>query len=288
MSQVSPPRIAFDTSALNAIAKARAFSEHHIKALQCGFDVWLTAMSVDELVATTDADAREMLIACCQRLLASGRCVWPPHEIISLLVSAHARNSGSFDWRQIDIRARIYERAIIDRNFTDELCVQQLNHQRQAEREFMKYWEVLRPTLDGVLAKNPAARPTTYRQAVEIAQSAKPKLLWGIGRELYHRASGKAPCDAAIATFLDVCPPFRAVCYGLFGSWYDVALAPVVYRKLAGRNDQMMSVYLPYCSRFVTQDRKQLERLRDIAAEAKLECEVLSCKDFSAGFEVVA
>jgi hypothetical protein len=60
-----------------------------------------------------------------------------------------------------------------------------------------------------------------------------------------------------------------------------------VYKKLAGRNDQMMSVYLPYCNRFVTRDKKQLERLRDIAWEERLDCQVLSYKNFWAGFEVV-
>jgi predicted nucleic acid-binding protein len=279
-------RIAFDTSALSALAKGGSRSGPLIKTLNCGFDVWLTAMSVDELISTTDADTREMLIACCQRLLASGRCVWPPHEIVRLLVSAHARNPARFDWRQVDIRARVYERAMVDRDFTNELCVQQLNEQQRIEREFMGCWERLRLKLDPVLAKDPGKRPTSYSQAAEIARSANPNLLWGIGRELYSRVSGTTPSDAAIEAFLDVCPPFRAVCYGLCGSWYDIALAPMVYRKLAGRNDQMMAAYLPYCSRFVTHDKKQLERLRDIAVEAKLDCEVLSYKNFCAGFQV--
>src|ERR1017187_1200759 len=130
------PRIVFDTSALNALAKGGPHSEPYIKALNCGFDVRVTAMSVEELISTTDAGTREMLIACCQRLLVSAGCVWPPHEILRLLVSAHAGNPARFDWRQTDIRARVYERAIIDRDFTNQLCVDQLNHQKYVEHEF--------------------------------------------------------------------------------------------------------------------------------------------------------
>jgi hypothetical protein len=70
------------------------------------------------------------------------------------------------------------------------------------------------------------------------------------------------------------------------GSWFDVSLAPQVFKRLAGRNDQMMAVYLPYCTRFVTADRKQETRLREIVGEAKLNCEVLSYRDFLASFEV--
>jgi len=73
----------------------------------------------------------------------------------------------------------------------------------------------------------------------------------------------------------------------LCGSWYDIALVPAVFKKRAGRNDQMMAVYLPYCDRFVTREKKQLERLRDVSAEAKLNCEVSSYDAFCADFEVV-
>ena len=280
------PTIAFDTSALNALAKGRLRTEPYIKALNCGFDVCLPAMSVDELIATTNPEIRELLIDCCQRLLVSGRCIWPPHEIVKLLVSAHARDSVRFDWRHVDIRARVYEQGIIRRDFPEELCVQQMIEQRQTEQEFMDYWAQLRIKLAPVIANNPKKRPRSYRQAIEIATLATPNLVWGIGRGLYRLVTGTTLADGEIEAFLNVCPPFQAACYGLCGPWYDVSLALKVHRKLAGRNDQMMSAYLPFCSRFVTEDKKQLARLRDIALEAKLDCEVLSYKRFCAGLDV--
>lgn len=281
--------VAFDTSAINALAKGGKGSEPQILALQSGFDVRLTAMSVSELIAAPRSETREMLIGCAQRLLGTGCCIWPPHEIIRLLISAYDANPVQFDWTNVDIRARLYERAIIDRQFMDDASSgEELNQQRLLEEEFVSFWERLRPKLDLILSKEPSKRPKNYRQAAEIATSASPNLVCGIAQDLYQYVSGKTPGEGEMAALLDACPPLRALCFGLCGTWYDVALAPVVYKKLPGRNDHLMSVYLAYCHRFVTQDRKQSERLRDIATEAKLNCEVLTYEEFWQGLQIVA
>jgi hypothetical protein len=280
---MSLPVVIFDTSALSALIKDEQF-EPHVKALTCGFDVWLTAMSVDEIIATPVPETRETLIAGLQRLLASGRCVWPPHEVLTLMCAAHAGNPKSFDWRTVNIRTTRYERAIIDREFTEDLCETQLREQRSVEEGYMEFWQGLRGKLDTFLVA--ANRPRSYGEAAEIARTGK--VLSGLGKPLYQRGSGTSLDDDQIKAFMDACPPFRAICYGLVGTWYDVSLATQVFKKLAGRNDQMMAVYLPYCSRFVTADGKQETRLREIGEEAKLECEVLSHTAFLASFNVLA
>jgi hypothetical protein len=285
---MSLPVVIFDTSALSFLIKDGPRSAPHIAALTCGFDVWLTAMSVDELIATTDANKREELIAGCQRLLASGRCVWPPHEIVTLHASAHVSNPARFDWRGVNIRTRVYERAIIDRDYSNELCATQLREQRGLEDSFMEFWKGLRVKLEPILDANPKKRPTRYSQAAEIARSNAPSVLLGIGAELYKRGAKieRTPSGAEIESFMEVCPPFRSICYGVVGSWFDVSLARQVFKKLPGRNDQMMASYLPYCSRFVTADWRQGKRLREIALESKLDCEVLSYTDFLASFDL--
>jgi hypothetical protein len=50
----------------------------------------------------------------------------------------------------------------------------------------------------------------------------------------------------------------------------------------------MMAAYLPYCGRFVTHDWPQEERLREISAEARIDCEVISYENFSVGFLVAS
>jgi hypothetical protein len=288
---MSLPVVIFDTSALNKLIKGGQSSEPHLAALNCGFDVWLTAMNVEEIIATPVAETREKLVAGLQRLLISGRCVWPPHWILTLLCSAHTANPNTFDWRRSNIEGKEYERAIINRDFEEELCQRQLVEQRSLEHGFMEFWKQLRAKLDPLWENDPKKRkrPTKYSQAAKIARTANPNLLLGIGAELYQRGAKTAtvPSDADLETFMKACPPFEAICYGMLGSWFDVSLARQVFRELPGRNDQMMAVYLPYCSRFVSDDWRQEERLREIATEAKLDCEVLSYADFLASFEVM-
>ena len=282
------PKLIFDTSALSAFAKDAALSEPYIKALNCGYDVLLTAMSVDELISAPVAGTREDQLACCQRLLVSGTCIWPPHEIMTRLAVTHANSAQGYDWRKVYLRAQAYEGAIIDRDFTAALSAENLNVQQQLEQEYMAYWQNLRVKLAPILDKDPSSRPNTFKEAIQIATSTGNNVLFGIGKGLYKRASTVDLSDAEIASFLDNCPPFRAACYGLCGAWFDVSLAERVFKKLAGRNDQMMSIYLPYCDYFVTRDKKQLDRLRDIAAGADTGCHVLSFEGFCSMFSVAA
>ena len=67
-------------------------------------------------------------------------------------------------------------------------------------------------------------------------------------------------------------------------SWYDLAVRDkhAGERFRAGRNDLFMSVYLPYCDKFVTAEKKgEQERcLREVASVAGLETDILSYDKF--------
>jgi hypothetical protein len=282
------PSIGFDTSAINALEDGGTESEPLMKALECGFDVRLPAMSADEILSTPTKNnpvRREALLVRCQRLLGSGQCIWPPHWILQLLISEHFRNTSLFDWTKISVRARVYERAIIERDFTDELCVRQRKEQFEVEERFEKIWKELRPKLDAILAEDPSKCPTNYHEAVAIAK-LEGGALWGVGCELYRYVAGSTPTEGEIKAFMEVCPPFRGACYSLVMAWYDGALRLQDGKPSAGRNDLMMAAYLPYCGRFVTDDWPQEMRLREIATEARIDCEVLSYEKFNASFMV--
>ena len=88
---------------------------------------------------------------------------------------------------------------------------------------------------------------------------------------------------------MDVCPPFRAACYGLVMAWYSWSLRDVADdTATAGRDDLMAAVYLPYCDRFVSDDWAHRKDLRGIAAEGSLQCEVLSLAEFENSLLVAA
>lgn len=280
-------RIIFDTSGINELEQGGPASEPLMKGLECGFEVILTAMSADEIISNKTPQKREALLSRFGRLLYSAKCIWPPHEIIRLLLSAHSRNPAQFDWTKVDLRARAYEVAIPLRDFNNELCVQQRKEQFEVEERFKKMWKGLRPLLDAILAKEPSKRPTSYRQAVAIAVM-DGGVLWSFGRGLYKYVSGNEPSEAEIKAFMDACPPFRTACYGLVMAWYTGSLRVQDGTATAGRNDLMMATYLPYSDRFVTADWAQRKELRDITTEANIDCGVLSFEEFSGSFAVVA
>jgi len=77
------------------------------------------------------------------------------------------------------------------------------------------------------------------------------------------------PDDAVLKTFLDLCPPMRAIVYAFELTHYDRSLRKekaLSYK--AGRNDQMMAVYLPYCDQFLTDDKQQHRCLTEVASRA--------------------
>jgi hypothetical protein len=199
---------------------------------------------------------------------------------------AHAQAPSLFDWEDVNIRADFYERALVERDFTEELCKSQLVEQRKVEDKFAEFWKGLRLKLNPYLGTDTSTRPKNYAQAAQIARQGL--VLTGLGGPLYRGGSGSTLNDSEMKVFMEKCPPFRSVCYGLVGGWFDISLAPQVYKRLPGRNDLMMSIYLPYCRRFVTADWRQEQRLREVAIEAKIECDVQSFGAFCRSFDVLA
>jgi hypothetical protein len=286
MSQ--PPTIGFDTSTINRLERDGIESEPLMVALKCGFHVCLPAMSADEVLSDPDPVRRERWLSRCQRLLAAGECLWPPHEILRLLVSEHFQNPPQFHWTRVNVRARIFELAIIRRDFTDELCAEQRREQFRMGNNFKKMWRELRPKLDEVLADEPSKRPGSYSEALAIAE-AEGGILWTcFGQPLYRYVTGVTPSEAETKAFMDACPPFRAACYGLVMAWFDGALKirQPDEPEPPGRNDLLMATYLPYCGRFVTDDWPQEKALSEVAAAAHIDSSVLSYEKFSEGFAV--
>jgi hypothetical protein len=177
------------------------------------------------------------------------------------------------------MRARVYEEAIPRRDFSDGVCVEQRRQHFQLEKDFETYWRRLRPELDAILEKEPAKRPIRFGDAVAIAVRDEG-VLWGVGEVLYGYISGKEPSEAEIKTFMNICPPFRAACYGLVMAWYNWSLRPHGGIPAAGRNDLMTAAYLPYCDQFITSDWAHRKDLREIAAAAEVECDILSFEEF--------
>lgn len=73
----------------------------------------------------------------------------------------------------------------------------------------------------------------------------------------------------------------RSIVYAFELTHYDRSLRKenaLSYK--AGRNDQMMAVYLPYCDQFLTDDKQQHRCLTEVASSAGIPTQVRFYDDF--------
>jgi len=275
----APPTIGFDTSALNWLKDDVA------RRLYGRFHVLLFGMNAEEIVATPSvkAERREVLLTRLEGLLCSGHCLWPPHMILESLISAHFKYPMQFSWQRVSARSMMYEQGIIRRVFTEEDSSQQLEHQNAVQEKFEQIWAGIRPELDAIRS-NPATKwePRSFQDVLPVIRADGGGILWGLGRTIY-KAVTKADVDEPqIKAFMEKCPPFRAFAYALCLSWYDRGIRdPKIGPAFgAGRNDMMMSVYLPYCKRFITADEKHERCMREVASVSDINCNVMSYQQF--------
>ena len=100
---------------------------------------------------------------------------------------------------------------------------------------------------------------------------------------LYKNQDDSEPDLKSVRQVYDLCPSFRAMIIAMLVQQWERCFRRVEkggpsYR--AGRNDTIMATYLPYCSVFVCDDKRQRNLLKQVVLYAKLsDCEVLSPSD---------
>lgn len=283
-------KIVLDTSAMNALEDGGMRSEPLMKALELGYDVRLTAMSADEIVAIAKhPERRDALLRRFSRLLVNAPCILPPNEVIRLHVRAFHQSPSAYDWRKVYVRADEYERAFSFRTLPLDISDEQRTVHFALEKQFQAAWKSLRPKLDEIIKRNPHQKLCTFDEAAEAC--VKPGgVLWGFGIGLYARAfdnERRGITDEQVKPFIEACPPFRAACYSFVKAWFSYSLSPThVSIPKAGRNDLMMATYLPYGDIFLTNDYAQRLDLADIARVAQIPCDVTAFEQFSNSFNV--
>ncbi|MGA7849087.1 MAG: hypothetical protein WCA13_08250 [Terriglobales bacterium] len=277
------PILAFDTSALNHLADD-GNRDLRIAAIQSGYELRLPELATGEIYATPEFSRRKDLYEVCRKLLNNGCCISPPHWLISRLAKCHHGDPITFDWSNVPWRIRADEEQICASTILDDerLATSQLENQKNSKKDFKagfrrgagglgtwKDWIEHQEQNGGLLAvaTNLYQRALSYDQETGCL-SVDQKV------ELGEEESGK---------FVNSCPPFRALVYAYAMTAYDRGCTQrpsgePIYN--AGRNDQLMSVYLPYCDIFITGDPAEERCLREIARAAKVATEVWSYTDF--------
>jgi hypothetical protein len=281
------PILAFDTSALNRLAgKDGNRDSSCIAAIQSGYEVLLSELATGELYATREFQRRKALYDVCRELLNNGYCISPAQWLISSLVKRHHQDPTTFDWSIVPWRCCADEKQIREGTILGDevLATSQRERQTKSKREFEAGFE-----------KGACLGTATWNDWIN--QEERNGGLLSVARNLYERAlsydhdmagvpvARKVELGGeALGKFVHSCPPFRALVYAYAMTTYDRCCAqkPGGEEYSAGRIDQFMSVYLPYCDKFITAECKGVQErcLREIARVAKVATEVSSYDDF--------
>ena len=244
-----------------------------MRALAWQFDVYLSFTSLEELVATPSESRRLDLLQRFKRLLRPGKCIVPPAEIFRLMAAAHSAASGQFDWMNVDVATE----GFLD--VDDLLSAEQGAENKDREAKFKECVALLRRGLGHLPITE---RPSCYRDVAAI-MSEDQDSVWKLAQGLYRRASGTGIDEPLAKAFLQACPPCRALCIGQMLGVYSSSLRGSKDGRPAGLADLLMSVYLPYCDQFVTNDPGQRNALTEVANCTGISCRVLLFDEFTQG-----
>jgi hypothetical protein len=289
------PTAAFDTSTLNRLAQDDN-PEPFIAEISARFDVRLTEMSIGEIYATKKPVKREKLNVVCRRFLsAGGQCLHPAHWIIGFLIRQFHKDPLAFDWRGVQVRFREVEWVIDEGTIlgNEELVSEQRSANRELQDEFEKMFGDRRARFNDLVATGEAIRPKNFQEWLEPSRRDGGHY-WTFARGVYAAAFERLsaleddsvlsdlPDKDMLRRFDDCCPPFRAFVTAISLSFYDRCIRSESGPKFsAGRNDQMMSIYLPYADQFITAEGKGMQEkcLREVAEAAKIPVVVRSYDD---------
>jgi len=288
MNPYSPcllPKVTFDTSAHNRLVDDSALAEPVLACIASKRFFRFAGLSIEEMVSCKDSNKRRTALFTSCRQLHDGPsdCLNTPNVLLTRLILEHHKSPSTFDWLKVDVLTSENDSIISScgRVVNDDLSAEQWKHQKEMIKQYKQGFSDLRPKQDEVFANNNEVPPQTFREAVE----RHPDWIISLRKGFYNRVANTIASEEQIQKFWDNCPPFRAVIYAISMSRYDLTARNrhVGEKFRAGRNDLFMSIYLPYCDQFVTDEKEgeQGKCLREIAALAGLATEVLSFENFS-------
>jgi hypothetical protein len=199
--------------------------------------------------------------------------------VIETLIKSFAQ-AAHFDWKAVPVRFPDYENEIVTQGITDDqLARQQKESARSGQKEVYRVFDSARPAFEDV-SQGVGGPAATFREFVTRLQ-VTGGAFWSFGQELYGAAASR-PDEDMIRKFIDDCPPFRALLLAICIAQYErcIRLPHSGLSLKAGRFDLFMSVYLPYCDQFVSDDARQRRCLAEVASLSDLKVEILSYEDF--------
>jgi len=279
-------RLIFDTTGINRFAEDRTSADPLIAGLTSGYNVRVTATNVEESIATENPEKRNRLLEVCKDLIKGdgGEIIRPFHWIIEELISRFETN-GAVNWETISLRLPAYEREVALREVVDdEVSAQGRAHAASVKATFEAVFTDARPHFEALFRSGRESRPSSIADLVGRLQGPGGAF-WNFGQALYERVAKRRPDEDTIRRFVAECPPFHALLLAICVAQYDLAIREEDGSKPSShRNDLFMAVYLPYCDEFVSDDRGQQTRLREVVSLCKLSTRVRWYREFRDSF----
>ena len=248
--------LTFDTSAINKLADEKSF-DLLMAYIRERFCVQVSFDSVEEIVATSSARRRRQLLCVCNRLLADGTCIDPAGPLLQKMVARFERDAG-FDWAEVNVGVcRIPDLISHSEGLDDCLAKQVREERKQFGEAFTKVYREAKPRFNVVLAFQETEAPKNPAALVNRLQST----FWKTASNIYARHAKKPFDETTIQRFVQECDPLRALVNAFFVAAFDKCVRPprsaTSFRS--GFGDTLMSVCLPYCNYFVTNDTNGIE-----------------------------
>lgn len=171
-------------------------------------------------------------------------------------------------------------REIID----DKVSAEERAHASNVKSTFETVFTDARPHFEELFRDGKESRRSSVAELVSRLQRPGGAF-WNFGQGFYERVAKRRPDEDTIRSFVSQCPPFHALLLAVCVAQYDLAIREVDGTKPSShRNDLFMAVYLPYCDEFVSDDRGQQVRLREIVSLCKLTTKVRWYREFRDSF----
>ncbi len=275
------PVLIFDTSVFNALADDGA-GPSLVAGLREGYVVWLTGLNFSEIIASANAGRRKQLLDLCRLFMADGLCLMPHHWIVESMAKGFHQTSP-FDWSRVDVRFRGAEIEIAREEVpNDDISREEREHLRQQESELFAHLDQQRSKFQALFVSG-TRQPQDYAEFISVLKEPGGAF-WGLGGGMYERVTGVLPTEDGVRRFVAECPPFHAALLGFLMAQYERCIRDLKtgpsYR--AGRYDLFMSVYLPFCMQFVTNDDRQARALQEVASVGGFDTEVRAYLDWRA------
>jgi len=187
---------------------------------------------------------------------------------------------GKSRWESLSLRSRDYEDLIVRRDLVHSLSVEQRNFGRRSQTKFTRTFVGLGKKLEKLFQKG-LRRPASFAELLSLLKVPEGAF-WKIAAVFYKHGAGRKPREATLSKFITACPPVYAFVLSVVTAeyGYSVRSARALGSYRAGRSDLLSALYLPYCDIFVTDDKRQLRCLPEIAAVACPSVEILRYVDF--------